>query len=162
MIFGTVGTHDARMDRLVRTLDGWAAEHSEERVVIQAGAAADDVRNAPAVAFTSDEQIRSWLEEATVVVTHGGPSVLLRLIDQGKRPIVMPRERRYGEHVDDHQVDFAKFLAARHLIVLVRSPAQLRKALSHPTPVEGDATPLPPLDLAAAVARFDQHVRDLF
>ena len=162
MIFGVVGTHEARMDRLVRTLDGWAATHPDETVVLQAGSAAGEVRHATAVAYASEEQIQQWLNEADLVVTHGGPSLLLALVDRGKRPIVMPRERRYGEHVDDHQVAFARFLAGRHLIVLVRTPAELLRALEHPEAAQGDATPLPPVDLPATIAKFEKLVGGLF
>lgn len=162
MIFGVVGTHEARMDRLVLTLDSWAATHSDEVVVIQAGTAARLVKHAQAVPYASEDQIQRWLEEAAVVVTHGGPSLLLALVDRGRHPIVMPRERRYGEHVDDHQVAFAEFLVARHLIVLVRTPAALLEALEHPDPGRLEAAPLPPLDLPSTLARFEEQVRSLF
>jgi UDP-N-acetylglucosamine transferase subunit ALG13 len=162
VILGVVGTHEAPMDRLVRTLDGWAAAHPDQRVVIQAGSAATRVKSATAVGYASGEQMKSWMEEAGIVVTHAGPSTLLPLIDRGRRPIVMPRERRYREHVDDHQVAFAQFLAARGLIVLVRTPSELLGALDHPEPARTDATPLPAVDLPAAVERFGELVRSLF
>ena len=36
MIFVTVGTHEQPFDRLVKYMDGWAAEH-DEKVIIQTG-----------------------------------------------------------------------------------------------------------------------------
>jgi UDP-N-acetylglucosamine transferase subunit ALG13 len=162
VILGVVGTHEAPMIRLVRTLDDWAAAHPDQRVVIQAGSAATQVKSATAVDYASDEQMKSWMEEAGIVVTHAGPSILLALIDEGRRPIVMPRERRYREHVDDHQVAFAEFLAAHGLIVLVRTPEQLVSALDHPEPDAAETTPLASVDIPAAVARFDELVRGLF
>lgn len=150
------------MDRLVMTLDSWAGAHPDGRVVIQAGTAARSVKHAQAVSYASEEQIQRWLEGAAIVVTHGGPSLVLALVDRGRRPIVMPRERRYAEHVDDHQVAFAEFLASRHLIVLVRTPAELLEALEHPDPGRVEAAPLPPLDLSSTLARFEEQVRSLF
>lgn len=129
MIVGLVGTHGAPFKRLVHALDVWAATHPEEEVVIQAGPAVTDVVVARAMAMTDAASLERLVDEARVVVSHGGPSLLLRLIDQGRIPIVMPREARYGEHVDDHQVEFADFLGARGLAIVIRSETDLYELL---------------------------------
>jgi UDP-N-acetylglucosamine transferase subunit ALG13 len=54
-----------------------------------------------------------------VVISHGGVGSLLACLDQGKVPFVLPRESRFQEHVDDHQVAFSKFAAARGVAVLM-------------------------------------------
>jgi UDP-N-acetylglucosamine transferase subunit ALG13 len=52
------------------------------------------------------------MAEAAVVVCHGGPGTILGARHLGAVPIVVPRQHRLGEHVDDHQVAFARRLAA--------------------------------------------------
>ena len=44
--------------------------------------------------------------EARVIITHGGPSSFIMPLQIGKTPIVVPRHKKYGEHVNDHQVKF--------------------------------------------------------
>lgn len=51
--------------------------------------------------------VRAAMRNADVVVTHGGVGTILDCLDMGKRPVIVPRRVSRGEHVDDHQLDFA-------------------------------------------------------
>ncbi len=50
-----------------------------------------------------------------VVVTHAGAGTILDLLGLGVCPVVVPRRRARGEHVDDHQAELAGLLRARRL-----------------------------------------------
>jgi UDP-N-acetylglucosamine transferase subunit ALG13 len=52
------------------------------------------------------------MASAAAVVCHGGPGTILGARHMGAVPIVVPRQHRLGEHVDDHQVAFSRRLAA--------------------------------------------------
>jgi UDP-N-acetylglucosamine transferase subunit ALG13 len=52
------------------------------------------------------------MASAAAVVCHGGPGTILGARHTGAVPIVVPRQHRLGEHVDDHQVAFSRRLAA--------------------------------------------------
>jgi len=163
LILGVVGTHGQPMTRLVGTLDEFARDYPDEQVRIQAGPAAHLVSHAQGVDYVGSGTLQDWAEAAAVVVTHGGPSLLLGLVDAGRTPIVMPRERRFGEHVDDHQVEFADFLATRGLVIVVRSPTELRQILEQPPmPVRETARdPLPPAQPDAASDTIKRLIDDL-
>jgi UDP-N-acetylglucosamine--N-acetylmuramyl-(pentapeptide) pyrophosphoryl-undecaprenol N-acetylglucosamine transferase len=62
--------------------------------------------------------------DSDAFVTHAGVGTLLRALELGVRPVVVPRRAERKEHVDDHQLQVAHELAARGL-VLLREPAQL-------------------------------------
>ena len=47
----------------------------------------------------------------------------------GRLPVVVPRRRDLGEHVDDHQVRFTRWIASRHQIVLAENEAALHRLL---------------------------------
>lgn len=49
--------------------------------------------------------------EADVVITHAGVGTVLGLLDRGIAPVVVPRRRARGEHVDDHQHQLVRLLA---------------------------------------------------
>jgi UDP-N-acetylglucosamine transferase subunit ALG13 len=51
------------------------------------------------------------------VVAHAGTGSALAALEAGKCAILVPRERAHGEHVDDHQVEMARELAGRSLVV---------------------------------------------
>lgn len=49
--------------------------------------------------------------QADVVITHAGVGTVLQLLDRGIAPVVVPRRRVRGEHVDDHQHQLVQLLA---------------------------------------------------
>ena len=53
------------------------------------------------------------VEDARIVITHGGPASFIMPLQIGKTPIVVPRQHRFDEHVNDHQVEFARNVAQR-------------------------------------------------
>lgn len=48
-----------------------------------------------------------------IVITHGGPASFIMPLQIGKTPIVVPRQHQFNEHVNDHQVEFARNVAQR-------------------------------------------------
>ena len=53
------------------------------------------------------------VKEARIVITHGGPASFIMPLQIGKTPIVVPRQKQFDEHVNNHQVDFSKAVAKR-------------------------------------------------
>jgi UDP-N-acetylglucosamine transferase subunit ALG13 len=69
------------------------------------------------------------MAEAAAVVCHGGPGTILGAKHAGAVPIVVPRQHRLGEHVDDHQVRFSRRLAAEGGVYLAESEGDLHRLL---------------------------------
>ena len=59
-----------------------------------------------------DEMVKN-VENARIVITHGGPASFIMPLQIGKTPIVVPRQKKFDEHVNDHQVEFARNVAER-------------------------------------------------
>jgi UDP-N-acetylglucosamine transferase subunit ALG13 len=68
---------------------------------------------------------------AVAVVCHGGPGTILGARHRGAVPIVVPRQHHPGEHVDDHQVAFARRLHESGDIALAETEAELYARLAH-------------------------------
>lgn len=115
MIFCTVGTHEDPFDRLLRALDALAGE---ERVVIQSGYSTYAPTRWAAEKMMPFDRVQALMAEARIVVTHGGPASIMQALAHGKVPVVVPRQAKFGEHVDDHQVRFARKIGDRVLVVL--------------------------------------------
>ena len=47
------------------------------------------------------------------ILTSGGPASFIMPLQIDKTPIVVPRQHRFNEHVNDHQVEFARNVAQR-------------------------------------------------
>lgn len=127
MILVAVGSSQFPFDRLLQA----AAELPRtERVVIQHGPS--DVRPAGASCtdFVPFEELANLIREARVVVTHAGVGSILLALANGKKPIVLPRLRVFGEAVDDHQLESARRLARAGVVTLVEEPKQLATAIA--------------------------------
>lgn len=47
------------------------------------------------------------------ILTSGGPASFIMPLQIGKTPIVVPRQHQFNEHVNDHQVEFARNVAQK-------------------------------------------------
>ena len=112
MIFVTVGTHEQQFNRLVEYMDKWAEKHDEE-VIIQTGFSTYEPQTARWRNFFSYDEMAKYIEVARIVITHGGPSSFIAPLQLKKTPLVVPRKKIYGEHVNDHQVKFCRYVAER-------------------------------------------------
>lgn len=112
MIFVTVGTHEQQFNRLVECADKYASEH-DEKVIVQTGFSTYIPENCEWSELYPYQKMIELIEKARIVITHGGPSSFIAPLQIGKTPIVVPREKQYGEHVNDHQVNFCRQVAKR-------------------------------------------------
>jgi UDP-N-acetylglucosamine transferase subunit ALG13 len=136
MIFVSVGTNEARFDRLLEALD--SLDGSEE-LVVQHGPSPVRPAGATCVDYLSFEQMTENIRRARVVVMHAGVGSVLAALGNGARPVVVPRLSRFGEAVDDHQVPFGRRLHEEGLIVFVDDPADLAPAVAaHEGRFEGE------------------------
>jgi UDP-N-acetylglucosamine transferase subunit ALG13 len=127
MIFVSVGTNEARFDRLLEAVEGLG---SGEEVVVQHGPSPVRPANATCVPFLSFEEMTEHLARARVAVLHAGVGSVLAALASGSRPIVVPRLARHGEAVDDHQVGFGRRLHDEGLVVLVEELERLPQAVA--------------------------------
>ena len=59
------------------------------------------------------QQMVKNVADARIIITHGGPASFIMPLQIGKTPIVVPRQHQFNEHVNDHQVEFARNVAKR-------------------------------------------------
>lgn len=114
----TIGTLDFTFRRLLDRLMETLPEHID--VVVQAGPDSSriDWPSARVEAMMAPDELSSLMEQADVVVTHAGIGSALMAFEAGKSPILVPRRKSYGEHVDDHQLQIAQQFGDRGLAVV--------------------------------------------
>lgn len=120
MIFVTVGTHEQPFNRLVEYIDNLKREGLiQEDVVIQTGYSTYEPLYCEWEKIYPYRQLVKFIDEAKIIITHGGPSSFIMPLQVGKIPIVVPRKHEFKEHVNDHQVEFAKTVAERMGTIIV-------------------------------------------
>jgi UDP-N-acetylglucosamine transferase subunit ALG13 len=142
------GTDTHSFGRLVEWADGWAREHPQDHVLVQYGSSSAPSTATGAAFLTADDLARK-VTEADIVITHGGPGTITGAHQGGHRPLVVPRDPAHGEHVDDHQVRFARWAEKRGLATRVLEVDDLVGAIDALGPVGTR-------DAAAAAAGFDR------
>lgn len=131
MIFVSVGTHEQPFDRLLRQLDLLKERGQlQEAVFIQSGYSTYQPQHCDWAPFCSYQEMVRRTQEAHIVITHGGPSSFMLPIHMGKIPIVVPRQAQYGEHVNDHQLEFCRRVSGEGRIILVEDISGLGDAIS--------------------------------
>jgi beta-1,4-N-acetylglucosaminyltransferase len=130
VILVTVGMHSQPFDRLVRAADELGAI-VDEPVVIQRGASRRKTTSSTSFDFTDEAGMAAWISRASVVVAHGGAGSILEVLNAGKPLVLVPRLKRFGECLDDHQLELVSALAeeGRAVAVLDPSAGRLRAAI---------------------------------
>jgi hypothetical protein len=62
---------------------------------------------------------------ADAIVCHGGSGTLADALALGRTPAVLPRLRRFGEHVNDHQIELWSALRDQGRIVALTTPEEI-------------------------------------
>ena len=127
MIFVTVGTNEARFERLVEAA---GRIPGDEELVIQTGHCLGRPERAACVPFLDFDDMLDHARRARAVVCHAGVGSIMMSLSAGRRPVVMPRLAALGEAVDDHQVPLARRMAQDGLVLLVEDPADLPAAVA--------------------------------
>ncbi|WP_412936526.1 glycosyltransferase [Microbacterium sp. 2P01SA-2] len=120
-LFVTLGTiKPYRFDSLVDAV--LATGLANESTVWQLGETTRSDLPGTVRTLTSDDEFRRYATEADVVVTHSGVGTILNLLEWGIHPVVVPRRRARGEHVDDHQSQIAALLGDLGIAVVAEAP----------------------------------------
>lgn len=139
MIFVTVGTHNMDFDRLLRALDGYLEKGEIVQTCrAQRGYSNYEPRHYSCRRFFPPEEFLKLLRSAEVVVTHAGGGVVTACLREGKKMVVVPRLKKFGEHTNNHQLEIARQLAEEGLAEVVYRmddfPRALKIARDKPVP----------------------------
>lgn len=111
MIFVTVGTHEQPFDRLIKKVDELKKKKIiKDDVFIQTGYSNYEPKYCKWKKFLPYSEMNKYIQQSKIIICHGGPATFLGPLNVHKIPIVVPRQLKYGEHVNNHQVDFVKFV----------------------------------------------------
>lgn len=131
MIFVTVGTQKFQMDRLLKAVDEIACkEILQEKFFVQRGYGTYIPEHCDYVSFLNKGEMEQKVDQCTVLVCHAGVGSILLGLERQRKVIVVPRMERFGEHVDDHQIEIAESFAKAGYIKLVKNESLLADAIN--------------------------------
>lgn len=132
MIFVTTGTHEDPFDRLVRAVDQLKRHRLiQQEVFIQTGYSTYQPDSCLYRDFIPFGEMMRYMTQAEMVITHGGTGSIMLVLYHHKIPIVVPRQRKYHEHIDDHQVLFCQTMVSKGKILAAYETDQLEHLITH-------------------------------
>lgn len=132
MIFVSLGTHERPFLRLVKEIDRLSCEDMiKEKIVVQLGFTDYKFksRKIEPEKYMSQEKFDSTFRGAEIIITHGGSGNILDAISQGKPVVAVPRLSKFGEHVNDHQLQIVKEMEKLGNVFAVYDIGKLSEAI---------------------------------
>ena len=104
MILVVLGTQDKDFSRLLKAVDK-AIEKGKikDKVIVQAGQTKYDSDKLEIFDLLPVPEFEKLVDDADLIITHGGAGTILSAIKKGKKVIAAARLSKYGEHHNDHQ-----------------------------------------------------------
>ena len=105
MIFVTVGSQKFQFNRLLKKIDEMIEKSIiKDKVFAQIGVSDYKPVHYEYVDFMNQDEFNKKLDECDLLITHAGTGVIVNAVKRKKKVIATPRLSKYGEHVDDHQI----------------------------------------------------------
>ncbi len=118
-ILVSVGTQKFPLDRLLKRVDELVESGViTQEVFAQIGHATYQPQHYAYTDFLSKEEFEKRVDECSLLITHSGVSTIMMGV-RGRKPVVVfPRLAKYGEHVDDHQMEIAQSFSELNYVLL--------------------------------------------
>ncbi|MEE3428664.1 MAG: PssE/Cps14G family polysaccharide biosynthesis glycosyltransferase [Ruminococcus sp.] len=132
MIFVTLGSQKFQFNRLLEAIDKLVAEKKiKEKVFAQTGYSDYTPRNYKFKQFLDREEFQRYTENCEVFITHGGTGAIIGAVKKEKKVIAVARLAKYGEHVDDHQLQILEQFKELGLIYACEDTSELFEAYDY-------------------------------
>lgn len=139
MIFVSVGTQKFPLDRLLKEIDLMVENKSiDEDVFAQIGNSTYKPKNYRYEKFLSPIDFEKVVKKSDLIVTHSGVATIITSLKNAKPVVVFPRLSKYGEHVDDHQVQIAHTFADKNYVACCDDEDDLSEVIKKARQIEFD------------------------
>ena len=130
MIFVTLGSQNFQFNRLLIELDKLVEEKKIcNDIFAQIGYSDYKPKNYEFKEFLDREQFAEFMDKCDTVITHGGTGAIVGAVKRDKKVIAVPRLAKFGEHVDDHQLQIIDQFTNMNFIVGVKDTNEIYEAL---------------------------------
>lgn len=118
MIYVTLGTQASDFSRCMRMVEELVIEANiKDIVVAQTGYTTYHPICMECFDFVTEDKYQELMENADVIISHAGTGALFSSIKKGKKVIAIARLAKYGEMINDHQLEIVRKLAGEGYIL---------------------------------------------
>jgi UDP-N-acetylglucosamine transferase subunit ALG13 len=102
----------------------------DEKIIMQIGYTNYKPMNAEHFSFVDNfEEILKLNRESRVVVSHAGAGSIVTALKQNTPVIVVPRLKKYNEHMNDHQLEIAHAMSENKNVTVICDVESLEECL---------------------------------
>lgn len=112
MIFVTLGTQSFPMSRLIEEILRLKENNEiKSEIIVQSGVTkVRKINGVKVFPFLSKEEFDKYVSQSELIISHCGTGNVIEFLKKEKKLLVIPRLSKYGEHVDDHQLELFEYL----------------------------------------------------
>ena len=130
MILVILGTQDKEFPRLLKAVDREIKKGTiVDKVVVQAGLTEYESDNMEIFDLVPQKDFDKYVDEASLIITHGGAGSILTAVKKGKKVIAAARLSKFKEHNNDHQLQIVKEFSKKGYILELDNFDELDKVL---------------------------------
>lgn len=119
MIFISLGSQRFQFNRLLKSIDEQIISGKiKEDIFAQIGFSDYIPKSYRFKRFLDRDEYSDYISSSEIIITHGGTGAIIGAVKKQKRVIVVPRQKKYGEHVDDHQLQISSKFSDMGLILV--------------------------------------------
>ena len=155
MIYVALGTMFLDFPRLILKMDEIASATAEE-TIIQIGVGKTIPKTCEHFDFKPREEVLDIQRRARVIVCHAGIGSVLDALTVRRPFIVVPRLKKFGEHMNDHQLDLSRAVERRGWGRMVLNIDDLPAACADPLPAPQTYAPAKAQLISAVRAIVDR------
>ena len=131
LILVTLGTNDKSFVRLIQKIEDLIVRGIiKEEVVVQAGYTKYETEYMKIFDLIPMDKFQDLMENCSLLITHGGVGTIISGLTKDKKVIAIPRLKKYGEHVNDHQLQIIENFSESGYILAAYEVEDLEYVLS--------------------------------
>lgn len=130
MILVLLGTQNNDFSRLLKEIDKQVKNGLiKDEVMVQAGFTKYKSKSMQIFDMKPMNELNKLIDEANLIITHGGAGTIINSLKKGKKVIAVPRLKEYFEHVNNHQKAIISRFNREGYIIGVLDDMTLEEAL---------------------------------
>lgn len=120
MIFVTVGSRPYPFDRLFKMIDELYEKGAlSGEMFAQVGTSTYVPKHFSFADFISPKEFEERIQNADIVISHGASGSIMKALNAGKKVVAVARLEKYGEHINDHQIQMIQAFAMNGYVLPV-------------------------------------------
>lgn len=161
MIFVCVGSRNYPFNRLFVKLDELCEKGIiKDKIFAQIGTSNYIPKHFEYKDFLSQEEFQDMISKSDLVISHGASGSIMKALNANKKVIAVTRLEKYGEHINDHQIQNNEAFALNKYVIAVYEMDELENAINSIYDGSADLVPWVNKDPMSIINLIDDFIRE--